>query len=290
VPRLRPTLARATRRVAERLTDGQLLRLDFPATADNSPRYGHGKPDHPRLSALLARGDASYAALLDDIVSFGEDLARIPVTGAPGSLHWNNGFCSGLDGAALYTLVRRHSPARYVEVGSGYSTMFADRARRDGDLPTHITSIDPHPRAEVDAICDDVRRSPFELADLDVFADLRPGDVVLMDGSHRSFMNSDAVVFFLDVVPELPDGVIVGVDDILLPADYPPGWAERHYSEQYLLAAYLLGETPWLRPLLPNAYVTRHPELHKRLEPLWSRPELRDVARSGTTFWFTIRR
>ncbi len=31
------------------------------------------------------------------------------------------------------------------------------------------------------------------------------------------------------------------VHDIFLPDDYPPEWADRYYSEQYLLAAWLLG-------------------------------------------------
>jgi predicted O-methyltransferase YrrM len=287
---LRPRLARATRRVAQRLTEGELLRLDYPATADNSPRYGHGRPEHRRIAALLGRHDADYTALLDELAGHADELARIPATGAAGELHWSNGFCGGLDGIALYGLVRKHRPRCYVEVGSGYSTMFVHRARQDGQLGTHITSIDPHPRAEVDALCDVVRRSPLESDDLGVFDELRAGDIVFMDGSHRTFMNSDATVFFLDVLPELPAGVIVGVDDILLPADYPPEWADRHYSEQYLLAAYLLAETPWLRPLLPNAYVTQQLAIRARLDPVWAQPGMDRVPRSGTTFWLTIDR
>ena len=38
-----------------------------------------------------------------------------------------------------------------LEIGSGNSTKFARRAIRDHRLCTRITSIDPHPRAEIDA-------------------------------------------------------------------------------------------------------------------------------------------
>ena len=124
------------------------------------------------------------------------------------------------------------------------------RARRDGGLSTHLTSIDPAPRAEIDALCDEVIRAPLEGADLGILGRLQPGDMLFFDGSHRVFMNADTVAFFLDVLPALPPGVIVGVHDIRLPDDYPPEFAERWYSEQYLLACWLLAESPRVKPLL----------------------------------------
>jgi len=124
-----------------------------------------------------------------------------------------------------------------------------------------IISIDPHPRREIDAICDRVLRQPFECADLDIFDGVQEGDIVFLDGTHHVFMNSDVVAFFLDVLPELPSGVLVGIHDIHLPDDYRPEHAERYCSEQYMLAAYLLGEPSWMRPVLPCWYVSHHPEL-----------------------------
>src|SRR5438309_380721 len=82
-------------------------------------------------------------------------------------------------------------------------TMWVARARRDGALATTITSIDPNPRAGIDELCDRVLRSPLELADLSVFEELTAGDIVLCDGSHRIFMNSDVAAFQLDVLPSL---------------------------------------------------------------------------------------
>ena len=123
---------------------------------------------------------------------------------------------------AIYSFLRSRRPATYLEIGSGNSTKFAARARQDGRLDTKIVSIDPSPRAEVDALCDEVIRSPFELADLSVLDRLVPGDIVFFDGSHRVFMNSDVAAFFLDAVPRLPAGVLIGVHDIYLPDDYEP--------------------------------------------------------------------
>jgi predicted O-methyltransferase YrrM len=289
---IREKAGRVALLAAERAHRRTYIPLDYPPSAANVPRYDFdGRPVHQRLAAILGKHEATFGRVLDEFSAYADSLAAIPRSEpAPDTLHWDNPFCSGLDGVAIYGFIRSRRPARYVEVGSGYSTMFAARARDDGGLSTTITSIDPFPRAAVDRLCDVVIRQPLETADLQVFAELAPGDVVFFDGSHRVFMNSDVVSFFLDVLPELPAGVIVGIDDVLLPSDYFPGWAELYYSEQYLLATYLLAEGPWLAPLLPCNYATNTPELFSRLGPLWNRPEMAGLDPRGISFWLSITR
>lgn len=242
--------------------DSYLLRLPFPPSADEAPRYGYGRPPHARLQELLSREDHAYRKVLGDFGEYAEALREIPLDETdPREPHWRNGFMFGMDGVSLYCFTRKRAPRRYIEVGSGNSTLFVNRARRDGGVGMDIISIDPHPRREIDSICDRIVREPLESADLEIFSILEEGDIVFLDGTHRVFMNSDATVFFLDVLPGLPPGVLVGVHDIHLPDDYRPQHANRHYSEQYLLACYLLGETTWLRPVLPCWYASHHPEL-----------------------------
>ena len=103
---------------------------------------------------------------------------------------------------------------------------------------------------EVDGLCDEVIRAPLEECDLAVFSRVRPGDVVFFDGSHRAFTNSDVTTFFLDVLPELPAGVLVHLHDICLPDDYPPYLDDSFYSEQYLLATI---SSPRGRPPSPSS-------------------------------------
>ena len=263
------------------------ITLDYRPTARNVPRYGYGRPPHQRLRGILAAHEVAYARSIATIAGQAEALRRISVhQERPEEPAWVNGFLPGLDGAALYAFVRDRAPRRYLEVGSGNSTKFVARAIRDAGLSTTITSIDPEPRAEVDALCDQVVRAPFEEADLAPFAELRAGDVVFFDGSHRVFMNADTTVFFLDVLPELAPGVLVGVHDIRLPDDYDVAFAERWYSEQYLLACWLLGGSAHMRPELAAAYVTRHTALARPLDELWSTPGFEEVERHGDAFWF----
>jgi hypothetical protein len=252
-------------------------------------RYGYGRPTHPRLETILWSAEAIFAHELTRLMEFRHALAAIPrIASEPREPHWENGFMFGLDGASLYSFLRRRAPARYVEIGSGNSTLFADRARRDGGLATLLTSIDPFPRTEIDDVCDTSIRAPLQESGLEMFHDLQPGDMVFLDGTHRVFMNSDATVFFLDVLPNLPSGVLVGIHDIHLPGDYPPDQALRYFSEQYLLAAYLLADCPWLRPVLPCRYVATRQKLAEITEPLFAEPNLTTLTEPGLIFWCEI--
>lgn len=271
--------------------DHQLVSLDYPV--EPVARYGHGKPPHPELLRILDDRRDAYRRTLERFVGLKGCLRRIPVDppSAPRVPFWNNYWFEGLDLISLYGFLVESRPRRYIEVGSGHSTMIARRAIEDHGLSTTVTSIDPHPRADIDEMCDRVIRAPLENADLSVFADLNEGDVLFLDGSHRCLMNSDATVALLEVLPRLKPGVLVHVHDIFLPYDYPPEWAGRYYSEQYLLAAWLLAEGNRLKVLLPNAFVVNDPELSALLDPLWSDDELRRVERklTGQSFWLATR-
>jgi len=262
-----------------------MIFLDYPVRP--VARYGHGNPPHPELNALLARGHDDYRTFLRRCLELAEPFASIPVRGDPASPEpaWINGFLPGLDSAALYAFLAFGNPGRYVEIGSGNSTKFARRAIRDHKLRTRITSIDPEPRADIDALSDDVVRLPLEAVDLGIITSLRAGDVLFLDGSHRCFTNSDVTVAFLEILPRLAAGVRVQIHDICLPYDYPPTYGDRYYSEQYVLAAYLLGGANGARVLLPNAFVSQDPELGSILDPIWSRPGWGDVERHGSSFW-----
>jgi predicted O-methyltransferase YrrM len=271
----------------QRLLKGQqIVFLDYPVTP--APRWGFGKPAHAALAEILGRNRESYRQTLASFLQFQEHLLKIPRTAAADSPQpcWVNKWLPPPDEAALYGFLGLNRPQRYVEVGSGQSTKWARRAIRDLGLATRITSIDPHPRAEVDALCDTVlRRRLQELPDAAVFDALEPGDIVFVDGSHRIFMNSDVTVFFLEVLPRLKPGVLVQVHDVALPYDYPPAWADWFYSEQYLLAFALLEGSARFEVVLPNAYVSGDAELAAVLGPLWQHPALAGVKGGGMSFW-----
>jgi len=271
-------------RLARRFGDRELLALDYPPR-HLGPRYGYGRAPHPRLLDILRRDEDTYRSNLETLVGYRDDLVAIGTRS--GDPPWISQWLLGMDVVSLYGFLRAREPRSYIEIGSGTSTMWARRAIDDGGLSTRITSIDPEPRREVASLCDNAVREPLEATDLAVFEGLAAGDILFMDGSHRVFENSDATVFFLDVLPNLPPGVLVGVHDILLPDDYLPMWTEYLWSEQYLMAAYLLAEGQRIRLELACSYVTEHSALHRVLHPVWDSLPVEGLDHRGFAFWFT---
>ena len=265
---------------------GYKLVLDYPIHPE--PRWGHGRPVHPELLAIVSAERESYEDVLRTSMTYADSYEQIGREWvAEDQPYWKCGWQSPLDLMVLYSTVVSQAPRTYLEVGSGSSTTFVRDAVRRHDLPTRIVSIDPEPRAEIDALCDEVIRAPLESVDLSVFEELVPGDVVFLDGSHRCFSNSDVTVAFLEILPRLPAGVVLGIDDIYLPHDYPSTWSDRFYSEQYLLAAWLLGGSRRLRLRSANYYISQDPELCRIVAPLWN-DLFNGITTVGNGFWVTI--
>jgi hypothetical protein len=275
--------------VARQTFGRKLLFLDYPVNP--SQRWGYGNP-HQELYSIINSNRTSYIEHLKSFLAFTETFVKIPerqaTASSPSEPSWINGWMPALDGVTLYSLIAMKQPKHFMEVGSGNSTKFARTAITDHRLNTKIISIDPYPRVEIDMLCDQVIRQPVEAISLDIFDRLESGDILYVDNSHRVLMNSDATVIFLDVIPRLKPGVLVEIHDVTLPYDYPTDWIDRYYSEQYLLAAYLLARGHRFNILLPNTFISRDNELKRTLMPLWQKPEMQNVETHGCSFWIQM--
>lgn len=282
-------LAELLNQVTRQTFGNRLVFLDYPVNPKQ--RWSNSNP-HPELYRIINTNRPSYIDLLKSFLAFTENFVRIPERQAtdspPSEPAWINGWMPALDGVALYSLIAIKRPKYFLEVGSGTSTKFARKAIADRQLNTKIISIDPQPRVEIDRLCDQIIREPVEAVSLDVFDRLESGDILYVDNSHRVFMNSDATVIFLDVIPRLKPGVLVEIHDVMLPFDYPTAWIDRYYSEQYLLAAYLLARGHRFEILLPNAFISGDHELNKILTPLWQDARMKNVETHGVSFWIQI--
>jgi predicted O-methyltransferase YrrM len=259
--------------------------LDYPFVP--APRYGYGKPPHQKLYQLFSAGRSRFISTLKEFRGLDSYLLQIPLQQSRESTEpcWINKWLDGLDTLALYGFVALKKPARYLEIGSGYSTKVARRAIQDHKLATRIISVDPSPRAEIDKLCDEVIRKQLQDVDLKLMESLQPGDILFLDGSHRCFMNSDVSVFFLDILPNLAPGILIHIHDIDLPYDYMPERAEWYYSEQYLLATALLAGHANFKVVLPNAFISREADCMQSLQSLWSDARLTGVPPKGVSFW-----
>jgi hypothetical protein len=255
------------------------IELDYEFSP--SPRYGHGKAAHAALYQIIDGKRANFEQYLTRFASFQEDFRDIPLgesPEAPEKPYWGNGYFPGVDAISLHCMLCIQRPRTFCEIGSGHSTRFARYAIELHKLPTQIISIDPHPRAEIDAICDIAVRQPVEDLPPEYFDSLESGDVLFIDSSHRSFTNSDVTALYLDILPRLQAGVLIHIHDIFLPYDYPQEWSDRFYNEQYLLACVLLTQNPSYEIQLANTFITHDPQLNCLVSQVFNHPAMAEAA------------
>ncbi len=269
----------------QRRAEGRLAEFDYPYHPQ--VRNWDRLPGRNPYRSIIEKNDARYAELLSSFANYKDYFAQIPVVGSEESLDpfWTNQWLPPVDGVTIYGLLAKNNPRYFVEVGSGNSTKFAKRAIKDHSLRTNIISIDPHPRADIDQLCDRLIREKLENIDLTLFSTLGKEDIVFIDNSHRSFQASDVTVFFTEILPILGSGCVYGLHDIFLPNDYPAEWKDKFYNEQYLLMAYLLGGAGSDEVILPAAYVCSVEKLRTVLMPAFEGIISKEANFWGGGFW-----
>lgn len=275
---------------ANQVSPDTIAILDYPVKL--SQRYTGDKP-HKGIKNLFQENHRVYREFLEAFLLNIEKLKEISplksLTLKKTDPTWDNYWVPGLDAVAIYGFVSLMKPNLFFEVGSGNSTKFAKKAIKDKNLNTKIISIDPFPREEIDEICDVIIRSPLEEVDLEVFDKLNENDILFIDNSHRVLMNSDVTTFFLDILPRLKKGVIVQIHDVFLPYDYPKDWADRFYSEQYMLASILLANRSFFEVLLPLFYLSKEPEFDKIRKKFFVIPGFNKFYSHGQSIWLKIK-
>lgn len=257
------------------------------------PRYGHGLPPHKELYALINLNRSDYIVHLTNFLLSKEIIQEIKdfkFETDENKPTWNNGYLPGLDMVAIYGMIKKYRPNNYIEIGSGNSTKVARKSINEQKTNTKITSIDPYPRANIDHLSDEVIRLPLEkIESINFIVDsLNANDILFIDNSHRVFPNSDAMIFFIELLPKLRKGVIVHIHDIYLPYDYPQFMCDRYYNEQYVLAAYILSNSKKYNTILPNYFISEDAELSSIIAPMWEHENLLNIERHGGSYWLRI--
>jgi hypothetical protein len=145
-----------------------------------------------------------------------------------------------VDATVLYGVMRSLNPNRVVELGSGVSSNVIVAAR---ERPHDIYDPVANDRTDLN-----VHRVSASNVPQEVFEELEAGDVLFVDTTHTVKVGGDVNRIILDALPALAPGVVVHVHDIFLPYEYPEHWwtdFRRLWTEQYLLQAFLIGNTDW---------------------------------------------
>lgn len=247
----------------------------YSPVPDTSSLPGDLWGEHSELPGLDMRDGAQAKLLREVATNFGEEFAAFPrERGAPDTFFLNNDYFESVDAEMYYSILRKLTPRRVVEIGSGWSTLVA-RDAMSANGSGEILAIEPYPSdALLAAAAADERitleQAPVQSVPLDTFTSLARGDVLFIDSSHVGKIGSDVLYEILEILPRLRKGVAVHVHDIFLPAEYPREWVmERHrfWNEQYLLRAFLAMNDGY-EILWASSYMhLKHPALLKASIP-----------------------
>jgi hypothetical protein len=267
--------------------------IEYPPSRDFSPRWGYSRNKIQVLEDWFHSYRQDYSNFVTKM--FAQNINSILLDHNPETPTvpaFVGGAICAFDSLAIYTMLMEHRPKIYCEIGSGMTTLFAKQSITDNGLNTRIISIDPEPRQFVDNVCDQIIRQPLESLEPEWFDQLEKGDILFLDGSHRSFMNSDVTVFFIDILPRIKPGVVIHIHDINLPYDYPESFKEWYWNEQYLLAIFLMASIDKVEPMLPTTYICRSEDLGELIKSSFvslGSPQRDEswLGGGGGSFWFT---
>lgn len=111
---------------------------------------------------------------------------------------------------------------------------------------------------------------PVQTIPISEFEALGRNDILFIDSTHVSKIDSDVNYLLLSVIPHLQSGVVVHFHDIFLPWEYARSWVvdkQIFWNEQYILLAFLLFNERF-EVLLANQYLGReHAAVLSKLFP-----------------------
>ena len=161
---------------------------------------------------------------------------------------FNNPCFSYGDAIIYYCMIRKLKPKRIIEIGTGYSSCVAlDTNELFFDNSISCTFIDPYPKLFLSLIKKSdknrikVINKNLQEIDLKIFSGLSCRDILFIDSTHVSKINSDVNYIFFQILPCLKAGVFIHFHDIFFPFEYPKEWVYQGlaWNEAYLLRVFL---------------------------------------------------
>ncbi|WP_391120350.1 class I SAM-dependent methyltransferase [Psychrobacillus sp. L3] len=152
-----------------------------------------------------------------------------------------------LDAITLYSFLKEYKPNNVIEIGSGFtSALFLDTVEYL-KYKTKLTFIEPYPKRlnklleDSDYIKTNIINERVQTVSINFFDQLGENDILFIDSSHVSKIESDVNYLFFEVLPNLNEGTIIHIHDIFKGFEYPEDWTYqgRFWNESYLLRSFL---------------------------------------------------
>ena len=216
----------------------------------------------PNINGLELH-EAEQLKLLNEFVAYYKEMPFQPEKNGELRYYFENPAYSYSDAIFLHCMIRFLKPKRIIEVGSGFSScMMLDTNELFFGSSIATTFIEPYPELLLSLINDKdkskikIVSSCLQDVDLDEFETLQANDILFIDSTHVSKINSDVNRIFFDILPRLSSGVHIHFHDIFFPFEYPKEWAYegRAWNEAYLLRAFLQYNSAF-RVVLMNTFM-----------------------------------
>jgi predicted O-methyltransferase YrrM len=161
--------------------------------------------------------------------------------------YFENAAYNYTDGLMLYAMMRNFQPKHIIEVGSGFSSCaMLDTDEHFLNGKTKFTFIEPEPALLKSLINKHDQKhkiieGKLQDVDLEIFNQLQANDILFIDSTHVSKLNSDVNKIIHEILPALNSGVIIHFHDIFWPFEYTEDWVQegRAWNEAYILRAFL---------------------------------------------------
>jgi predicted O-methyltransferase YrrM len=153
----------------------------------------------------------------------------------------------------LHCMVRYIKPSKIIEVGSGVSTYYILNGLRmnfqQDNNDAEMICIEPNPMPKLIELVsrDKIKLFNKEVQDveLELFRELEENDILFIDSSHVSKVDSDVNWLYLEVLPNLKKGVVIHIHDIPfpylgIPPEHPLFTVFLLWNEAALVKAFLL--------------------------------------------------
>jgi hypothetical protein len=233
----------------------------------------------PRNIPGLELHEAEQLKLLEEFVGYYNEMPFQSHKYEGLRYYYENPAYSYSDAILLHCMIRYLKPKRIIEIGSGFSscmTLDTNELFFGGSITT--TFIEPYPELLKSLIRDKdkdksaIKLIPTRLQDVDLreFESLEANDILFIDSTHVSKINSDVNRIFFDILPRLSSGVYIHIHDIFYPFEYPKDWIYegRAWNEMYVLRAFLQYNSAF-RIVLMNTFMERfHEPFFKEKMPL----------------------
>lgn len=207
-----------------------------------------------------------------------------------------NSTFMAIDAHIYYSFIRYFKPKQIIEIGSGYSTLFANLAVQNNNVISNITAIEPYPSSLLKNLASQnnhlqIISQKLQDIDIDFFSSLKANDILFIDSTHMLRTGSDVQIEYCEILPRLAPGVLVHIHDISLPKHYPSVYFdnELYWNEQYLLQAFLSFNSKFEIIWPGNYMMIQYPEILCDKFPEFEVMRQHFPMSEPTSFWIRVK-